>query len=87
MCWILLFLCLLGNFARFFVVCRFFLELIFLNQAFRNTIRVSIVWNQIMRPKILSKLLAKVISRQQNVRTSRITVNFFDKMKLTDELF
>ena len=71
----------------FLLSADFFLELIFLNQAFRSTIRVSIVRNQVMRPHILSKLLAKVISRQQNVGISRIIVNFLDKIKLTNELF
>ena len=34
-------LCLLGNFACFFVVCRFFSKSTFLENSFKNTIRVS----------------------------------------------
>ena len=34
-------LCMLGNFACFFVVCGFFLKLTFSKKSFRNTIRVS----------------------------------------------
>ena len=34
-------LCMLGNFACFFVVCRFFFTLTISKKSFRNTIRVS----------------------------------------------
>ena len=37
----ILILCMLGNFACFFVVCGFFLKLTFSKKSFRNTIRVS----------------------------------------------
>ena len=37
----LLTLCMLGNFACFFVVCLFFSKLTFSKNSFRNTIRMS----------------------------------------------
>ena len=71
---VLLTLCMLGNFACFFVVCGFFFfffNWLFQRKSFRNTIRVSnrldpdqarcfyLAWSG-------SKLFAKVISRCQN---------------------
>ena len=53
----LLTLCLLGNFACFFVVCCFFFKSTFSKNSFMNTIRVSNSLDFQIRPDILSGLI------------------------------
>ena len=86
-------LCMLGNFACFFVVCGFFFKINFSKKSLRNTIRVSNSLDpdqaeRFVGPDILSGLIwvqtvCKDYQQTSKVETSRERVNLYLSLVLS----